>query len=228
MGKTKVIVSLSGGMDSTTVLARALSVNRDVQCVGFSYGSKHNAYENAAGIQIAQHYDVPFKLIDFSSVTAGFKSNLLKSGDAIPEGFYEGENMRQTVVPGRNLIFISILMGIAWSNDAEEVWLGIHAGDHFIYPDCRPNFFKAMNEAVQLGSDGKVQLVAPFLDGNKTSIIKEGLELGVPYHLTRTCYKDQVFACGKCGSCQERLDAFHNNGIEDPIPYTTRELIPKT
>lgn len=227
MGKTKAIVSLSGGMDSTSVLARALDVSREVQCIGFSYGSKHNSYENAAAIRVAQHYNVPFKLIDFSSVTAGFKSNLLQSGEAIPEGYYEGENMRQTVVPGRNLIFISILMGIAWSNDAEEVWLGIHAGDHFIYPDCRPAFFKAMDEAVQLGSDGKVRLAAPYIDGNKTSIIKEGLELKVPYELTRTCYKDQEMACGKCGSCQERLSAFWDNKIQDPIPYETRELIPK-
>jgi len=147
---------------------------------------------------------------------------LLTGGD-IPEGHYEDESMSRTVVPGRNIIFASILTGVAWSLGAEEVWLGIHQGDHAIYPDCRPEFYRAMNEAVTLGTDGKVVLKAPFLDTNKTGILRRGLFLNVPYGYTRTCYKEQEIACGKCGSCQERLEAFAECGLTDPVEYETKE-----
>lgn len=221
----KAIVAFSGGMDSATVAAEAIAQDLEVELVGFYYGSKHNDWENIAAEQLAKHWGVPFQLIDLSSVMAEFKSNLLKSGGEIPEGHYEAENMRQTVVPGRNLIFASILTGIAWSREASEVWMGIHAGDHFIYPDCRPSFFKAMGNAMLEGSDGKIALVAPFLNVTKVEIIKRGQELNVPYQLTRTCYKNQRIACGRCGSCQERLAAFAANGLVDPVEYETRELI---
>lgn len=225
----KAVVSLSGGMDSSTVLAECIAQGREVvQAVGFYYGSKHNPYENEAAERIANHFHVPFELMDISNIMEKFTSNLLLTGGDIPEGHYHEANMTQTVVPGRNLIFISILMGLAWSKEAEEVWLGIHSGDHFIYPDCRENFFEAMNIAVFTGSDGKVLLKAPFMRGNKTTIIKRGLELGVPYGMTRTCYKDQEIACGRCGSCQERLEAMKDNGIEDPLEYVVRDLLPKT
>lgn len=223
----KAVVSLSGGMDSVTTLADAMFSQRKVIAVGFTYGSKHNAYEHEAAKAVAQHYGIDFVHFDLSAIMAGFNSNLLKSGGDIPEGHYQQENMSQTVVPGRNLIFASVLAGFAWSKGADEVWLGIHSGDHAIYPDCRPEFFQAMNAAVELGSDGKVSLKAPFLMGNKTTIIRLGRELGVPYHLTRTCYKDQEIACGRCGACQERLEAFAANGMSDPIPYESRDLLPK-
>ncbi len=225
---TKAIVSLSGGMDSTTVLAHAVVQHHgDVAAVGFTYGSKHNQYENAAAERVAQHYGVPYKLIDLSSVMAGFKSDLMKSGGAIPEGHYEAASMSRTVVPGRNIIFASILAGIAWSEKAEQVWLGIHAGDHFIYPDCRPAFFEAMRKAVLAGTGDAATLVAPFLFASKADIVKSGLGLDVPYKLTRTCYADQEMACGRCGSCQERLDAFAANKIEDPLAYESRVILPK-
>ena len=225
----KALVSLSGGMDSATVLAEAIDRkgSANVEAVGFCYGSKHNSRENAAAQAIALHYNVPFQLIDIASVMRGFKSNLLKDQGAIPEGHYEEASMSQTVVPGRNMIFASILTGLAWSKGIGEVWMGMHAGDHFIYEDCRPAFFYSMNAAVVTGSGDRVRLEAPFLYGNKTTIIRRGLNLGVPYYLTRTCYQDQDIACGRCGSCQERLEAFKNNGIADPIQYETRELVQK-
>lgn len=226
----KILVSLSGGMDSTTVLAEAIEHvgGKNVVSVAFSYGSKHNKFENYAARAVADYYNVPFHLIDFSSVTREFESNLLQSGGDIPEGHYEEGSMSQTVVPGRNLIFISILTGLAWSKGLKEIWLGMHSGDHFIYPDCRPAFFHSMNAAVVTGSDEKVELVAPFLHGNKTTIIKRGLVLGVPYGLTRTCYKAQETACGKCGSCCERREAFQNNNIEDPIKYEYDGPLPES
>lgn len=215
----KALVSLSGGLDSTTVLAEALSQGLEVVAVSFSYGSKHNEFENIQARKIAGYYNVPFELIELDGVMKGFTSNLMKSGGEIPEGHYEDASMALTVVPARNIIFASILAGKAWSLGCELVFLGIHQGDHAIYPDCRPEFFDAMNKAIDTGTDGKVLLAAPFLTTDKAGIVKRGLELGVPYELTRTCYKHQKIACGKCGSCRERLEAFEKNNAKDPICY---------
>lgn len=223
----KAIVSLSGGLDSTTVLATVLAAGRQVATVGFYYRSKHNQFENAAARVIAAYYQVPFRLIDLSGVMEGFRSDLMESGGNIPEGHYEAESMRRTVVPGRNSIFASILLGIAESEDASEIWLGIHAGDHHIYPDCRPGWLTALRNLVAEASEGKVAVAAPFLDVDKGEIVKQGLQLNVPYQLTRTCYKAQVTACGRCGSCQERLAAFRANNVDDPLAYEFRGMLEK-
>lgn len=222
--RDKAVVSLSGGMDSTTVLVSALASGLEVECVGFTYGAKHNPYENQAAAKIAEHYNVPFTLMTLDELMKNFNSNLMKTGGDVPEGHYEQANMTQTVVPGRNIIFSAVLAGVAWNLNAQEVWMGIHSGDHEIYPDCRPEFFYSMRRAIECGTDDNVTLMAPFLTGDKTSIIAWGLQHDVPYHLTRTCYKDQEIACGKCGACQERLEAFQNNKIEDPIEYESREI----
>lgn len=224
---TRAIVSLSGGMDSATVLAEALQRHRVPTAVSFEYGSKHGYWEVSEAKRLAEYYGVPHKIVDLTKVMKGFKSNLMASGGAIPEGHYEAQSMSQTVVPGRNIIFASILAGVAWSNECSEIWMGVHAGDHAIYPDCRPAFVEAMNEAIIQGTDNKVRLVTPFLQTNKAHILKIGLQHRVPYHFTRTCYKNQPTACGKCGSCQERLEAFKINGVEDPLQYESRELVAK-
>ena len=220
------IVSLSGGMDSATVLGVAVASGFRPLAVAFRYGSKHNYMELGAACNIANHYDVGLKIIDVRNVFAHLNSALMDPSVAIPEGFYEGENMRQTVVPGRNLIFLSILAAEAESRGIPEVMLGIHSGDHHIYPDCRPEFYEASRNAVNLSTDRKVDFKAPFLYGNKETIIRRGLSIGVPYHLTRTCYKSDTIACGVCGSCQERLDAFAKCDVDDPIEYASRKLIP--
>jgi len=213
-------------MDSTTLLAEALDQGHDVEAVGFYYGSKHNPHENTAARSLASNYfKVPFILLDVAPVMSHLRSALTSLDQEVPEGHYEAENMRKTVVPGRNLIFLSLLAAHAESTGLDEVWLGIHAGDHHIYPDCRPEFFYPAKETVEASSDKKVTLRAPFLNMDKTKIIALGRKLGVPYSLTRTCYKDSVLACGRCGSCQERLTAFAANGIEDPLSYESRSLI---
>jgi 7-cyano-7-deazaguanine synthase len=216
---TKAIISLSGGLDSAVLLAHCLKEKREVECIGFSYGSKHNPYENKAAQAVADYYQVPFRLIDLSKVMEGFKSNLLRGEGEIPEGHYEADNMSLTVVPGRNIIFISILSGLAWSVGASEVWIGVHSGDHLIYSDCRPQFVAHMGQAIYLGTDNIVSLVTPFLNVNKSRILAEGLDMKVPFQLTRTCYSDQKTACGKCGACQERREAFQLNNAIDPISY---------
>lgn len=212
-------MALSGGLDSSTLLAFLLSGGYEVECVFFTYGSKHNQYEKIASRNIADFYDVPLYSLNLENISEFLKSDLLKSGGAIPEGHYEAPNMSATVVPGRNIIFLSIMAGIAWSKNAQYVAAGIHAGDHAIYPDCRPDFFKAMDLALYLGTDKKIEMIAPFVEWNKIDIAKWGIQNGVPYHLTRTCYKDQEFACGKCGACTERLEAFALNNSADLAQY---------
>jgi 7-cyano-7-deazaguanine synthase len=229
------IVSLSGGLDSQVLLAsRIFAYNYipgAIMAVSFSYGSKHNALELAAAKRIANAYmkwNVEHLIIDVQSVFKTFDSALLNGDEAVPEGHYEEESMRRTVVPGRNMIFAAILAGIAESRGIRHVNLGVHAGDHFIYPDCRPAFVNTMAQAVGFASENKVSLLAPFISLTKRDIVQSGLNLRVPFSLSRTCYTSEEVACGKCGSCQERLEAFKLNEAEDPLPYQSRTIFNKS
>lgn len=226
MTAKKVVMGLSGGMDSSTLLGHLIAQGFEVHACVFTYGSKHNKYEKVAALNVADFYQskgflVTLHEFDFSNLTSQFKSDLLLSGGEIPEGHYNDETMRKTVVPGRNLIFISLMAGLAESIGATHVALGIHAGDHHIYPDCRIEFAKAVDTTVYLSTDRKVEVIAPFQRMDKKDILRLGYSYTpyVPYHWTRTCYKDQLVSCGKCGSCRERLEAFEALGSDDPIPY---------
>lgn len=249
------VFALSGGLDSATVLGWTLKMyQRNLKhvypmlAVGFQYGSKHNYYENAAAKKIADHYGVPFHLIDLTSAFSLITSDLLKSGGDLPEGHYEHESMKKTVVPARNMIFTSILTGIAASGPPMkenplfrgEVNLGIHAGDHAIYPDCRPDFYDSIRRTAALATNANgwsskkssrpaagVDIGAPFLIADKIQILKTALEFNVPIQLTRTCYADHPVACGRCGSCRERLAAFKALGEVDPINYQFRDPNPE-
>lgn len=222
----KVVMGLSGGMDSATLLGMELSKGAEVHACQFYYGSKHGVYEKAAAEKVVQYYqEQGFKVtlhpIDIEKVFNDFQSNLLQSGGDIPEGHYKAENMKKTVVPARNMIFASIMAGLAESTEADTVALGVHSGDHHIYPDCRKEFVKSLDTTIYLGSDRKVNVTAPLIDMDKAEILQIGYSLNpiVPYHLTRTCYKDQEKSCGKCGSCVERLEAFKQINKKDPIHY---------
>lgn len=222
----KIVIGLSGGMDSATLLGLMLERGFAVHCVSFLYGSKHSLYEMKAAKDLVSFYkskgkEVTHQVIDLRQAFEGFKSALLTSGEEIPEGHYEAESMQATVVPGRNMIMGSIMAGLAESIKASFIMLGVHSGDHHIYPDCRKSFIHAFNLAVVESSDGKISVGAPFIDENKESLLKIGYSLSppVPYELTRTCYKDQEFSCGKCGACRERLEAFKLIKIKDPIQY---------
>ena len=224
----KVVMGLSGGMDSTTLLGLLVEQGCEVHCCSFYYGSKHNQYELTGARKIVEFYQQHGKKVFQHSINlltafSDFNSSLLLSGGDIPEGHYEAESMKATVVPGRNMIFASIMAGLAESIGADAIALGVHQGDHHIYPDCRKEFIKALDLAVYLSSDRKVEVITPLLEMNKISLLSRGLRVQIPapipYHLTRTCYKHQEDSCGKCGSCQERLEAFELNGIKDPIKY---------
>ena len=220
--KSKIVLGLSGGMDSSTLAAYYINKGYEVYPLIFNYNSKHNKYENECAFKVAKALGCAEpKLVNLDFIHGLFKSNLLQDQGEIPEGHYEDVSMSKTVVPGRNSIFICIMAGYAESIGASKIAVGVHAGDHHIYPDCRPNFINAINLAVEFSSDGKVTVEAPFLNYTKFDILKigYGLSTPVPYELTRTCYKDQPISCGKCGSCTERLEAFSLLGKKDPIEY---------
>jgi 7-cyano-7-deazaguanine synthase len=222
----EVVIGFSGGLDSTTLLGFYLEQGYRVHCCFFSYGSKHELYEMEAIKNILTYYaerdcDITINQFDLKSTFSYFKSNLLKSGGDIPDGNYTDSIMEQTIVPGRNMIMASIMAGFAESIGVDLVALGVHSGDAHIYPDCRIVFIKQLNLTVSLSTDYKVSIIAPFIYYKKHQILQMSLDfkIPVPYHLTRTCYKDQPVACGKCGACQERLEAFKSIKLKDPIAY---------
>jgi 7-cyano-7-deazaguanine synthase len=224
----KVLVSLSGGLDSLVTLAYYHAVGEDVVAASFDYGSKHAHYELEAGDKIAKHYGVKRYLIDIHDSMRHFRSALLQGPTSIPEGHYNEESMRETVVPARNMIMAAHLAGLADSLKMDQIAFGIHAGDHFIYPDCRPDFWLPMRQAIEKATEMRVSVVTPWITLGKMALIMIGIRYKTPFHLSRTCYKDQPVACGKCGSCQERLEAFANAKIEDPLSYESRILIPRS
>ena len=215
----KTIIALSGGLDSTVLLAKTLEEGQEVILVSFRYPSKHNIYELEAAISIAAHYHLNLRIVNLDRVFDGIKSNLLMAGGEIPEGHYQEESMKLTVVPARNMIFLSVLTALGISEGAQEIRIGVHQGDHAIYPDCSPDFIRYMRYACYFAGDPGIGIGSPFLFRNKSEIVEEGLRLNAPLHLTRTCYKRQVLPCGRCGSCCERLEAFKLNNSPDPLVY---------
>jgi len=218
-----LLISLSGGLDSAVLLGYEVGSDQprwdSIQTVSFHYGSKHNRYEQEAAEKIARHYKVSWQAISLTNVFSNFKSNLLLNGGDIPEGHYTDQSMKLTVVPARNLIFLSVLAGLADSLGLDTIAIATHSGDHHIYPDCRPEFIDVMSQTILKATEGRVSLQAPFSHKTKADLVRLGEDINVPFHLTRTCYKAQPIACGKCGSCVERLEAFRLNGMKDPIPY---------
>jgi len=217
----KALIVFSGGMDSTTLLAREIAEKgaENVSAINFVYGSKHNKRERIAARTIAGYYQIKLVEIDMDFVGKLFKSDLLESGGAIPEGHYEAENMASTVVPFRNGIMIAIATGYAESIGAGGVYLGSHAGDHAIYPDCRMEFNVPMMNAVIAGTDGKVQVFMPFSRSSKADLVSMAAEMRAPLELSYSCYKGGQKHCGLCGTCYERQEAFMLAGYQDPSQY---------
>lgn len=219
------VVVLSGGMDSATALAVAVKMfgAENVKTITFNYGSKHNAKENVAAAALAERYGVSNKLISLPFVNELFKSDLLASGGEVPEGHYAEDTMKRTVVPYRNAIMLSIAAGYAASVGGNSLWLGNHAGDHAVYPDCREEFTKPFEEALLKGDWNPVRVDRPFEKVSKADIVKAGAALGLPYELTWTCYKGGEKHCGRCGTCVERREAFHLAGVPEPTEYEDPE-----
>lgn len=216
---TKALVVFSGGLDSTVALYWARAHYGVVATVTFDYGAKHNAREGAYARRTCEKLGVENTVLDLGFMDRYFKSNLLRSGGAVPEGHYTAENMKATVVPFRNGIMLAVAAGLAESCDCGVLILGNHSGDHAIYPDCRPEFIAGMRAAVRAGTEKQIDVVSPFCDSDKAAIVRLGKELGVDFALTYSCYKGGIKHCGKCGTCVERREAFRLAGVEDPSAY---------
>ena len=213
------IIVLSGGMDSAVLLADSLAAGKKVAAISFDYGSKHNGRELPMAAQLCTQHQVEHRIINLPFVNELFSSTLLQSGGNVPDGMYDEPSMKDTVVPFRNGIMLAIAAGYAESVGARQVLLASHAGDHFIYPDCRPEFNTAFSQAVWLGTDQKVEIRFPYAEIDKRGIGDLGRQLGVDFRNTWTCYKGGENHCGTCGACQERKYALRFNESLDPTHY---------
>ena len=211
------IIVLSGGMDSTTLLYEYQS--RIALAVSFDYGSNHNQRELAFAALHCERLGIKHLIIPLDFIHQYFHSSLLSGAEAVPEGNYDDENMRSTVVPFRNGIMLAIAAGLAEDNGLQQIMMANHAGDHAIYPDCRPAFVQAMDEAVHAGTYNGVRLFTPYTNLTKGEIARRGKGLGIDYSETWSCYKGGEHHCGKCGTCTERIEALREAGIDDKTVY---------
>ena len=211
------VIIVSGGLDSITLLydkAETIAL-----AISFDYGQNHSKKELPYAEYHCQKLGIPHITIPLTFMHQYFKSSLLEGAEAIPEGHYEEENMKSTVVPFRNGIMLAIATGIAESHELKRVYIANHGGDHTIYPDCRPEFIDAMDKATSTGTFVDVRVEAPYTNISKADIVRRGTALGIDYAKTWSCYKGSEIHCGKCGTCVERKEAFADAGVEDPTEY---------
>ena len=215
----KSVIVVSGGMDSVTLLYDF----KDEIALGisFDYGSNHNHNELPLAALHCKRLGIPHIVVPLGFIHQHFKSSLLESGASIPDGSYDEENMRSTVVPFRNGVMLAVAAGIAESNGLDRVLIANHGGDHTIYPDCRPEFIATMDAAVAAGTFANVRVVAPYTNISKADIARRGAALGIDYAETWSCYKGGDVHCGTCGTCVERKEALREAGIADKTPYLT-------
>jgi 7-cyano-7-deazaguanine synthase len=212
----KVLVVSSGGLDSTVAIYQMLKQDCEVATVSFDYGQRHKkeldyAEKTASKLGLRHH------VVDLSGLTSilAESGSSLVSATEVPEGHYAEDNMKKTVVPNRNMMMLSVAGAIAVSTGCNYVVTGVHAGDHAVYPDCRPPFINAMADALVYGNEGFGDMrgvLAPFVHMTKTEIAHLGMQLKVPFEETWSCYKGGEVHCGRCGTCVERLEAINDAG----------------
>ena len=210
----KAILIYSGGLDSTTMLYEYK--DSIALALSFDYGAKHNARELAFAQENCERLGIPHLVIPLAFIGEYFRSDLLLSGGDIPEGHYDEENMKSTVVPFRNGIMLAVAAGMAESRGLDAVLIANHAGDHPIYPDCRPSFIDAFDAAAREGTFNGVRILSPYCNITKRDIALRGRDLGVDFSKTWSCYKGGEVHCGRCGTCTERKEALEGF---DPTEY---------
>lgn len=224
----RILVLLSGGLDSTTVLTSAISDvgTNNVGAITLTYGQKH-LIEVQAAKDVVKYFGIKEHVIkDLTEIFEGTDSTLISAEHAIPETTYEelekAEGPSLTYVPLRNPVFITVAASMAMIRRYDQLHIGVHAEDarHDAYPDCRSDVIGALGAALHIGSYYRVKLLAPLNHMTKSQVVAQGRRLGAPYHLTHSCYKGERPACGKCPTCIGRLEAFRLNGLIDPITYS--------
>lgn len=214
-----IVIIFSGGMDSGTLLWDLYTIApwREIHALTFDYGQRHKREIECAKRFIKECDNVTHKVISLDVLNDVAPSCLTRPSMEVPHGAYDGDNMRTTVVPNRNMVMLSLAISYAIGIGAGNVYYGAHTGDHTIYPDCRPEFVDAMNIVSKLCDWSPVEIIAPYLNYTKGQIAELGVSIGVPYELTHTCYEGSYPPCGKCGSCVERAEAFEYAGVPDPL-----------
>lgn len=218
------IAIVSGGMDSVTLAYLLHSQGHDLHLLSFDYGQRHKK-ELEFAAKCAADLNARYDVIDLSNITKFLSGSALTDDIDVPEGHYAADNMKLTVVPNRNAIMLTIAYAVAVSEQAAIVATGVHAGDHHIYPDCRPDFVRTFDAMQRVAVEGfgnpDLHLYAPFVDIGKHDIVTIGHALNVPYAATWSCYKGGDVHCGKCGTCVERKEAFALAGVIDPTIYSS-------
>lgn len=219
------VAIVSGGLDSVTLAYDLVSKDYEIEVMTFDYGQRHKkeiefARKCAEDLSAKQH------IVNLQTVSTLFgKSSLTSKETLVPDGHYAEESMRVTVVPNRNAIMINIATALAVSKGFDFVATGVHGGDHFIYPDCRPDFISKQSDVLRVANSGFIttdfDILAPYVRISKAEIVKIGQRLGVPWAETWSCYKGDDVHCGSCGTCFERREAFLIANIDDPTRYTT-------
>ncbi len=222
---SKAIAIVSGGLDSVTLAYLLASEGHALHLLSFDYGQRHKK-ELEFAAKAAVDLGARHSIIDLSVLTSFLTGSALTDDIDVPEGHYTAPNMRVTVVPNRNAIMLAVAYAVTVAEGAGMVATGVHAGDHPIYPDCRPEFIQAFDEMERYATDGYaapgLHLYAPFVNMSKAEIVTLGASLFVPYADTWSCYKGGEFHCGVCGTCVERREAFQLAGVTDPTIYMSR------
>ena len=212
------VLIYSGGLDSTCLLYQLRAEGHTIAALGVDYGQRHRRELDSAR-DICKAVGVPIRIADASSLRPLLAGSALTDDIAVPRGHYAAESMKQTIVPNRNMILLALAIGWAVSLKYDAVAYAAHAGDHTIYPDCRPAFVDAMRKAAALCDWHRVEIMTPFLGKTKADIVRLGAALGVPFAKTWSCYNGEAVHCGSCGTCTERREAFALAGVADPTEY---------
>lgn len=215
----KAVVLFSGGLDSTVLAQQLIQQKAAVRLLSIDYGQRHEKELEHSSL-IAEELNLPHRILtlpNLADILGG--SSLNDPNIELPEGHYAEESMKATVVPNRNMILLALAAGYALSVNFDTIAYAAHAGDHTIYPDCRPAFADAMETALSLADWKNLNLHRPFVNLSKADLVKKGMELGAPLHLSWSCYAGRELHCGKCGTCVERKEAFAIAKVPDPTEY---------